>query len=137
MKKSFLWVSILCITALVSIAVSAETVTTKGAMAAANAADKNIRNNSVANSMNHPVARPAKSRGLNGTCDIHVANNTGFYVEFYFNGQLAGAMGPWGALNPNITEGNAALYARAVFTDGSSLTFGPRTLTCTGSDYTW
>ncbi len=137
MKKGLVWVAALCFAALVSIPASAESASTKGVKAAASSHDKNIRSDAMANSFSHPAAAPAKSRGLNGTCNVRVANDTGYYVTFYFNGYAAGAIGPWGALTPNITEGNAVLYARAVFTDGSVLTFGPRDLTCTGTDFTW
>ena len=72
-------------------------------------------------------------------CHLHVDNHTALYVDFYFNGAPAGSMGPWGDLYPQITEGHASLYARAVFNDGSSVTFGPRDYVCTGDDnrYTW
>lgn len=142
MNKSFVWASILCMMALVSIPVTAESAASKGANASASARDNNIRSDNMMNSKNSMVAAPenkggAKSRGLNGTCNIHVNNKTGYYVTFYFNGDVAGALGPWGDLYPNSTEGRGVLYARAVFNDGSVMTFGPQNFTCTGSDFTW
>jgi hypothetical protein len=137
MNKSLIWASILGIAALVAIPVMAQNVTSKGVKGLGTAHDANVRSDNMMNTVGHAVAPPVKSRGLNGTCDIRVSNQTGLYVQFFFNGNQVGTIGPWGALTPNITEGNAALYARAVFTDGSVLTFGPRALTCTGGDFTW
>lgn len=137
MNKSLIWASILGITALVAIPGMAENATSKGVKTQASAHDANVNSDNMTNMAGHAVAPPVKSRGLNGTCDIRVSNQTGLYVQFFFNGNPAGTIGPWGALTPNITEGNASLYARAVFTDGSVLTFGPRALTCTGGDFTW
>ncbi len=142
MNKRFVWAAALCLTALLSIPAMAQGVSAKGIKKAASANDLNIHNDSLVNSMNSAVPAPASkggfsARGLNGTCNIHVNNKTGYYITFYFNGNAAGAIGPWGDLYPTSTEGNAVLYARAVFTDGSVLTFGPQNFTCTGTDFTW
>jgi hypothetical protein len=141
-KKKFLWVSILGITALASITVMAENASSKGVKGLAGSTDGNILSNSVMNSKNSNVAAPPtkggfQTRGLNGTCNIHINNKTGLYVTFYFNGNAAGALGPWGDLYPNSTEGKGTLYAKASFTDGSVMTFGPRDFTCTGTDFVW
>jgi hypothetical protein len=142
MNKSFVWASILCVTALVSIPAMAESASTKGAKASSSSQDSNIRSDATVNSNKNLIPPPeskggVKSRGLYGTCNIHVNNETAYYITFYFNGNAAGAIGPWGDLYPNSTQGKAVLYARAVFTDGSVLTFGPRDFTCTGTDFTW
>jgi hypothetical protein len=142
MKKKFLWFAILGVTALVSITVMAESASSKGTKGMASTPDSNILKDSMANSKDNMIAAPEskggpKSRGLNGTCNIHVNNATALYVTFYFNGVAAGALGPWGDLYPNSTEGRGTLYARAVFTDGSAMTFGPRDFTCTGTDFVW
>lgn len=142
MKRSLVWAAMLCIAALVSAPLVAQTITTKGVKGAASGKDANVQSDSVANPEHPDIAAPEKkggpkSRGLGGTCDIHVDNRTPYYVTFYFNGSAAGAMGPWGDLYPNITQGNAVLYARATFTNGTVLTFGPRSFTCTGSDFVW
>jgi hypothetical protein len=142
MKKKFLWFAILGITALVSNTAMAENASSKGAKGLGGTPDSNILNSNMVNSKNSMVEAPeskggAKSRGLNGTCNIHVNNSTALYVTFYFNGVAAGALGPWGDLYPNSTEGRGTLYARATFTDGSVMTFGPRDFTCTGTDFVW
>ena len=142
MNKRFVWAAALCFTALLSIPAMAQGVSAKGVKRATAANDLNIHSDSFVNSMNSAVAAPEskggfQSRGLNGTCNIHVNNKTGYYVTFYFNGNAAGAVGPWGDLYPTSTEGKAVLYAKAVFTDGSVLTFGPQDFSCTGTDFTW
>jgi hypothetical protein len=128
--------------ALAALPLSAESHTASGVKRMANAPDAHVRSDSVTNALGSHVAAPAskggaKDRGANGTCDIHVNNKTGYYITFYFNGRPAGSMGPWGDLYPNITEGNAELYGRAVFDDGSVMTFGPQEYHCTGSDFIW
>jgi len=142
MKKHLVWAAVLGITALVSVPLMAENASSKGVKGAADAKDSNVRSTSIVNPEHPNVAAPEskgapKTRGLGGTCNIHVDNHTPYYIQFYFNGNAAGAMGPWGDLYPNITQGSAVLYAKATFTDGSVMTFGPRDLTCTGGDFTW
>jgi hypothetical protein len=142
MHKHLVWAALLCSTALVSIPALAESASTKGVAASASAHDINIQSDNLLNSKNSMVAAPASkggfaARGLNGTCNIHVNNKTGYYITFYFNGNAAGAVGPWGDLYPTSTEGSAVLYGKAVFTDGSVLTFGPQNFSCTGTDFTW
>jgi hypothetical protein len=142
MNKHLVWAALLCSTALVSIPAIAQNVSAKGIKGSASAHDINIQSDSLINSKNSVFAAPQSkggyaSRGLNGTCNIHVNNKTGYYVSFYFNGNAAGAVGPWGDLYPTSSEGSAVLYAKAVFTDGTVLTFGPQNFSCTGTDFTW
>ena len=143
MKKNLAWLAMLCITAaIVSAPLVAQTVSDKGVKKSKGAHDVNIQSDEMMNSEHPDIAAPEskggmKRRGLGGTCNIHVDNHTPYYVTFYFNGNATGAIGPWGDLYPNITQGNAALYARAVFTNGTVLTFGPRAFTCTGTDFVW
>src|ERR1039458_9887979 len=141
MNKRFVWAAALCFTVLVSIPAMAQGVSAKGVKRATAANDLNIHSDSFVNSANSAVAAPEskggfKDRGANGTCNINENNKTGSYVTFYFNGNASGAVGPWGDLYPTSTEGKAVLYAKAVFTDGSVLTFGPQDFTCTGTDFT-
>ena len=134
--------AIVCVAVLVSIPLAAQSVSTSGVKGKAGGSDPHIKSNSMNNSESPKIPAPPKkggpkSRGLNGTCNIHVDNRTPYYITFYFDGQPEGALGPWGDLMPNITQGVAEIYAKAVFTDGSVLTFGPRDLRCTGGDFTW
>lgn len=134
--------SMSCVVALISISLAAQNVSTSGVKGQASASDPHVKSDS-ANNAEHPKipAPPSKggpkTRGLNGTCNIHVDNRTPYYITFYFDGQPAGALGPWGDLMPNITPGVAEIYAKAVFTNGTVLTFGPRDLRCGGGDLTW
>jgi hypothetical protein len=117
-------------------------VTTSGTKGTASATDAHVRSTNATNSTDAKVAPPPSkggptAKGPYGTCNVHVDNSTAYYVQFYFNGDLAGVIGPWGDLYPNITPGQAELYARAVFDDGSVLTFGPRQFLCSGSDFHW
>jgi hypothetical protein len=145
MKKQVLRIALLlCATAVAALPLAAESVSVKtsGVKGLASAKDKNILSNSMSNRGMNQMAAPeskggAKSRGAFGTCNIHVDNHTGYYVTFYFNGSAAGSMGPWGDLYPNVTEGMGQLYARAVFDNGTVLTFGPRDYQCNGQDFIW
>ena len=142
MKKTVIQTAVLCIAVLVSIPLAAQKVSTPGVKGTAGASDPHIKSDSAANPVNPKTPAPPskggpKSRGLNGTCNIHVDNRTPYYITFYFDGVPAGALGPWGDLLPNITPGVAEIYAKAVFTNGTSMTFGPRDLRCTGGDFVW
>lgn len=141
MKRSMSWAAMVGMAVLISVPLAAQSVSTAGVKGQAGS-DPHVKSDS-ANNPEHPKvpAPPSKggpkSRGLNGTCNIHVDNRTPYYITFYFDGNPAGALGPWGDLMPNITQGVAEIYAKAVFTNGSVLTFGPRDLRCTGGDFTW
>jgi hypothetical protein len=132
-----------CFTALVSMPLMATTVKTSGNQAQAGAQDKNINPNSGTNMPGEKSVAPASKGGPASKgpfdCHLHVDNSTAWYVQFYFNGDAAGTIGPWGDYYPNITVGSAQLYARAVFDNGTVLTFGPVNYQCTGNDnvYTW
>lgn len=142
MNRCALRAAMVCVAVLVSLPLAAQNVSTSGVKGKVGASDPHIKSDSANNSDNPKIPAPAskggpKSRGLNGTCNIHVDNRTPYYITFYFDGVPAGALGPWGDLMPNITQGVAEIYAKAVFTNGSVLTFGPRDLRCTGGDFTW
>ncbi|HLJ78478.1 MAG TPA: hypothetical protein VKT75_13735 [Acidobacteriaceae bacterium] len=141
MRKHWLWTACMAVALPVSVAAQ-NAVTTSGNKADASAPDTHIRSNSLTNSTDQKIAPPPSkggptAKGPYGTCTVHVDNGTGYIVQFYFNGSLAGVMGPWGDLYPNITPGKAELYARAVFDDGTVLTFGPREFLCSGTDLHW
>ena len=132
-----------CIAALVSIPMTAQnTADTSGVKGQAKAQDSNIKDNSTTNSPDQKIVPPPgkggpQAKGPWGTCVLHIDNHTPYYVQFYFNGDLDGVIGPWGELYPDITPGMAQLYARAVFNDGTVLTFGPREYRCNGGDFRW
>jgi hypothetical protein len=116
--------------------------TTTSSKKAAGGADANIKSNTLTNPVGVKIAPPPSkggpaAKGPNGTCDLHINNETGWNINFYFNGGLNGVVGAWGNLDPNITPGSATLYATALFTDGTTLTFGPINYQCAGGNYTW
>jgi len=143
MKKYLVCVALLaCAIALVSLPVAAQnSFLTNGVKAKPDAADPNIKHDEVTNSPDQKVAPPQKKGGpaskAGYTCDGHIDNRTSLYVRYYMNGDLEAIIGPYGDYYPAYTHGNAVLYAKAVFEDGSVLTFGPRTYSCVGSDFTW
>jgi hypothetical protein len=102
-------------------------------------ADENIKKDSPVNDAKAQVQAPpdkggAKSRGM--LCRFHVDNRTQWKIQIFVNGQLDGLVGPYGDAYGTYTEGNMLLYARALFDDGSVLTWGPRTAVCQG-DFSW
>lgn len=143
MARYAVWVVLVaCVIALVALPMPAQnSVQTNGVKVQAGAKDTNIKNDNPLNSQDQKIAPPAKKGGPTAkagwTCDGHIDNRTPYYVRYYMNGELEALIGPYGDYYPAYTHGNAVLYARAVFDDGSSLSFGPRTLACTGSDFTW
>jgi hypothetical protein len=132
-----------CITGLVSFPILAQgTVETSGVKGQANSKDAHIKTSNATNSADQKIVPPPSkggptAKGPYGTCTLHIDNHTPLFVNLYMNGEFAGTVGPYGDLYPNITPGMAELYARAVFDDGSVLTFGPRDYRCSGSDFVW
>jgi len=135
---------ITCLAALIAIPAAAQNASSannSGEKGQANAQDQNIKNDQLANAPGQkhqpPPARKGGPAAKGIYCDVHIDNRTPLIVSVYMNGDLLGVIGPWGDLYPDITYGTAQLYARAVFTDGSVLTFGPRNYQCVGGSYTW
>ena len=131
-----------CALALVSVPVTAQnSFQTIGVKAKADAPDGNVKHDNITNSPDQKLAPPQKKGGpaskAGYTCDGHIDNRTGLYVRYYMNGELEAIIGPYGDYFPAYTHGSVVLYARAVFDDGSVLTFGPRNYSCVGSDFTW
>jgi hypothetical protein len=114
-------------------------VETKAAKGRGAGPDENIKSEQAPNPVNTAVAAPAskggeKSRG--GTSTVHVDNHTSYYIAAYMDGGFCGTVGPWGDIWCNVGSGNTNMYARAGFTDGSTLTWGPNVGYVDG-EYTW
>lgn len=144
MQKQLLRILVFaCMTALVSFPIAAQNSSeSSGVKGQANAQDTHIKKGSSTNSPDQKVVPPASkggpaAKGPWGTCNVHIDNRTPFIVEVYVSGEYAGAVGPWGDLYPNVTPGIVELYARALFSDGSVLTFGPQDYRCSGNDFRW
>ncbi len=105
-------------------------------------ADSNIKKNEVQNdlgnaTMTAPNKSETKSRGQGYyVCAVHVDNHVALYINIYLDGNLVGLVGPGGDLYIRTGNGASSLYGRALFTDGSSLSWGPRAFDCE-VEYTW
>ena len=134
-----------CMAALTALPLTAQkttTIKTKGVQGQASAKDPHINTDSMMNTTTQKFVAPPSKGGPAAKgpgCVLHVNNSTAWIVQFYFNGNLTAAIGPWGDYYPSMTLGNAQLYARAVFTNGTVYTFGPINYDCAinGSTYTW
>jgi hypothetical protein len=101
--------------------------------------DPNIKTKEGLNDPAKDMPAPAnkggeKTRAM--ACSIDFDNYTPWLLQLFIDGNYVGVVGPYGDqlfYDPNMA---ASLYARALFTDGSVLTWGPRTISCNGS-YTW
>jgi hypothetical protein len=138
-------VMVACIAGLTALPLAAQkgtTIQTKGVQGQANTKDTHINSDSMENLPGQKVVAPASKGGPMAKgpgCVLHINNSTAWNVQFYFNGNLTGVIGAYGDYYPSITLGNAQLYARALFTNGTVYTFGPINYDCAinGSTYTW
>jgi len=101
--------------------------------------DENIKNMRRANAPGAKVAAPTAKGGpatRGGVCAVHFDNRTSLYIDIYLDGDYRGTMSPWGDAYPFVGCGETRLYAKANFTDGSSLSWGPVVVDLNGV-YTW
>ena len=105
------------------------------------AADENIKKDSA---VNDPAVKPPapaakggeKTRG--NLCGIVLDNWTPWYVGLYIDGNSWGSAGPWGEVSGVAFAGTTRVYARAGFTDGSYLSWGPQAFNCQREEvYRW
>jgi len=103
--------------------------------------DPNIKHKSDSNDPKAMMPAPASKGGAKtrgNTCYLFIDNRTAWKVQFYADGDYEELIAPWGDAGYTFS-GTHTLYARADFTDGSVLTWGPRTATCEGPGwrYPW
>jgi len=101
--------------------------------------DPNIKHKSEANDPKAMVAAPASKGGAKtrgATCVLVIDNWTSWKVQFYADGDYEELIAPWGESRYTFS-GSHTLYARADFTDGSVLTWGPRTAACEGNGFVY
>ena len=104
--------------------------------------DENIKNKSASNDPKAKMEAPPgkggeKSRGAY-YADITVDNYTPYKVQIYANGTYIGMVSAYGKAVTYSTPGQATLYGRADFDDGSVLTWGPSTYNFSaGDEFTW
>ncbi len=105
-------------------------------------ADANVKSGPGKNDPTKKVPAPAakggeKKRG--GACGVIADNYTPWIIQVYIDGDYQGTVAPWGDLDLLAIAGwptNA--YARADFTDGSTITWGPKIFNCEAeSVYRW
>ncbi len=105
--------------------------------------DENIKDDTETNNPD-PQAQPAappekggeKGRAA-GDCYISFDNWTPLRVRAYVNGVRVGTVSPWGTASGYQPGGTLTLYGKAVFTDGSELTWGPESILCLNASYRW
>jgi len=73
------------------------------------------------------------SRG--GYCYTHFDNWTDYYVDCYIDGYLEGYVAPWASGSVTVTGGSTKLYAVAEFTDGSRVSWGPISKSCSSQNF--
>jgi hypothetical protein len=105
-------------------------------------ADANIKNDSAANVKGKPstAPKPPEKTGetARGTslCSVMFDNYTDLYIKTFVDGDYTGTMRPMGELNTYAIAGPTILYARADYTDGSSVSWGPIKVQC-NTRYRW
>jgi hypothetical protein len=104
--------------------------------------DANIKSDSEKNDPGKQVPAPAakggeKTKGSGpGSCAVIFDNRSSWYIRLYIDGAYRGTIAPWGDSYAYTGSGTTQLYAAAVFNDGSSYTWGPRSASCYGT-FTW
>jgi len=87
-----------------------------------------IKNDDGKNTQGHakelPVAKGGKKTRAS-TSVVHFDNHTGWIIRCYVDGDYVGSMDGGGDLYVYVSSGTHTLYARALFDDGSELTWGP------------
>lgn len=100
--------------------------------------DPNVKSGSEANDPNAPTAAPenkggSKTRGY--FCEVRFDNRTPWIIKLFVDGNYKGAMVPYGDAVAYAWPGGTTVYARADFTDGSSMSWGPQAYDCKPNQY--
>ena len=144
MSKYFVRAALVaCLSTLIAVSVAAQDDThfkTNGVKSQAANPDNNIKSDSDVNSDDQRIPAPEakggpKAKGLG--CEVVVDNRTPYKIQVFMNGDFSGMVSQWGGGSMYLTSGVAFLYGRAVFDDGSVLTFGPRQFRCGTGVFTW
>jgi hypothetical protein len=110
----------------------AGSATSNGTRTRGAGADANIRRDDAPNAVNKPATpEPAGKTTRGGSAaasgQICVDSRVDLYVRIYVDGTYVGTVSPWGDSCGYYGEGEHRLYARALFSDGSSTSWGPVT----------
>ena len=97
-------------------------------------ADPNIKSTDL--TRNDAAAKGSGARGA-AVCGVFWDNYTNLYIKVFVDGEYEGTVAPMGELQTYAIAGGTRLYARADYTDGSSVYWGPDTFSCNaGTNYT-
>ncbi len=103
-------------------------------------ADENVKNEQPKNDPKLEGKLPGNKGGEKSRqagCTLHVDNRTQWIInQVFVDGDNVGGVGRGGDGYSEIGAGSHTLYARAFFDDGSTRTWGPMSITCSGS-YNW
>jgi hypothetical protein len=105
--------------------------------------DTNIKNDSDKNQPDTQRVPPAnkggKSRGSGPlACGVHVDNRTPWLIRVFVDGTYVGTVNQYGDLSGITGNGATAVYAVALFDNGSERYWGPHLFNCSAGDiYTW
>jgi hypothetical protein len=104
--------------------------------------DENIKSKSASNDPKVKMPAPPSKGGEKARgsyyATVTVDNFTPYKVQIYANGSYIGMVSAYGTSVTYSTPGQATLYGRADFDDGSVLTWGPSTYSFSaGEDFTW
>lgn len=108
----------------------AEKVTQKSEKGSGTADDKNVTATRTQNSKTSKSTRTTSRGSGQRTCNIDLNNETGYVIDIYIDGRYRGTMGEFDSNYTTTGSGATRLYARAEFSDGSYLYWGPKDMTC-------
>ena len=112
----------------------------KGISTGKGAVDPNIKEDDAPNVPNAPKNPPVAkgggtSKGIGGDCEVQFDNQTNLNIKTFINGRYRGTVGEYGDSNLYIVPGYISVYARADFSDGTYLYWGPEKQNCEGNQY--
>ena len=95
-------------------------------------ADANVRKDEAPNPVTKAATPEPAGKSTRGASAVEpgqvcIDSRVDLIVRIYVDGQYVGTVSPWGDACGYYGAGEHRLYARAVFTDGSSQSWGPVT----------
>jgi hypothetical protein len=102
--------------------------------------DPNVKTKAATNDPSKKMPAPAHKGGPKdraGACVVMFDNYTPWAIEAFVDGDYWGVVPRYGELTAYVGNGRTQVYARARFTDGSMLTFGPQYFGCNNERLVW
>ncbi len=115
----------------------------KGTSSKGGDADANITQAEMPNVIDMKMDLPISKGGGKGKgggasdCEVQLDNWTSWNVKMYINGNFRGTLSGGNESYLYYTPGKLTLYARADFSDGSYLYWGPKSYTCLENQYVY